>query len=103
MIDPNAETLIALGQVPKRLPRRRAGKRVHVSCVYRWTKVGCRGKFLDFIQVGGTRCTSLEAIARFFDELTESAGTGPAPTVRSTAQRERAVKAAIIELERAGA
>ena len=70
MIDANTETLISLSQAAKLLPSRRAGKRPHVSCLYRWTTAGCKGVILESIQVGGTRCTSREALARFFDALT---------------------------------
>ena len=101
MIDPNIETLIALSQVGKHLPRRRAGKRPHVSCIYRWTKAGCRGVVLESIQVGGTRCTSKEALARFFRRLTEG-GAADAPKFRSVAQRERATVKAMRDLEKAG-
>ena len=71
MIDPNSETLISLAEAARSLPRRRGGKRPHVSCLYRWTTSGCRGVVLESIQVGGTRCTSREALARFFQRLTQ--------------------------------
>jgi hypothetical protein len=72
MIDPNSETLISLADVAKHLPRRRAGKRPHISCIYRWTTSGCKGVILESIQVGGTRCTSKEALARFFNTLAQA-------------------------------
>jgi hypothetical protein len=101
MIDPNSETIVALAHVPKHLPRRRAGKRPHVSCIYRWTTSGCRGVILESIQIGGTRCTSKEALARFFHRLT-SGDAADAPKVRSVAQRERAAEKAMRDLEQAG-
>jgi hypothetical protein len=101
MIDSNTETLISLSEAAKHLPRRRAGKRPHVSCIYRWTTAGCRGVILESIQVGGTRCTSKEALARFFCRLTSGDAT-EAPKVRSVAKRERAVAKAMKELEQAG-
>ena len=101
MIDPNTETLLALSEATRHLPRRRRGKKPHVSCLYRWTTSGCKGVVLESIQVGGTRCTSREALARFFHRLTH--GDAPdAPKVRSVAQRERAVERAMEELELAG-
>lgn len=100
--DPNTEQLLSLTAAAKSLPARRAGKKVHVSCAYRWTTVGCRGVVLESIQVGGTRCTSREALARFFDRLTRPVN-GDQPTVRSAAARQRAVEQAIQELERSGA
>lgn len=99
MIDPNAESLISLSEAAGLLPRRRAGKNVHVSCCYRWTKTGCRGVVLESIQVGGTRCTSREALARFMEALTFGADR---PAVRSPIKRRRAAEKAIAELERQG-
>jgi hypothetical protein len=101
MIDPNSETLISLAEAAKHLPRRRAGKRPHVSCVYRWTTSGCKGIVLESLQIGGTRCTSREALTRFFNRLTQ--GDAPdVPPIRTAAQRQRAADSAIKELERAG-
>jgi hypothetical protein len=101
MIDPNTETIVALAHAPKDLPYRRAGKKPHVSCLYRWTKTGCRGIVLESIQIGGTRCTSKEALARFFRRLTDG-DAADAPLVRSTAQRDRDCARAMKELEQAG-
>ncbi|MCE5302411.1 MAG: DUF1580 domain-containing protein [Planctomycetaceae bacterium] len=101
MIDPNSEHVISLSEAAEHLPRRRAGKRPHVSCVYRWTTSGCRGVVLESIQVGGTRCTSREAMARFFRRLTQD-GPADIPVNRSVAQRQRAADRAVRELDRAG-
>jgi hypothetical protein len=100
-IDPNVEALVSLSEATKHLPRRRAGKKPHVSCIYRWTTAGCRGVILESIQVGGTRCTSREALARFFRRLTQG-DAADVPAIRTTAQRERATAHAMKELERAG-
>lgn len=102
MIDPNSEALVSLTEAARLLPRRRAGRKVHPSCCYRWTKAGCRGVILESIQIGGTRCTSREALARFFQRLTRP-GQADTPVVRSPAARQRAVEKAVRELERAGA
>lgn len=90
------ETIIALAAVPDDLPRRRRGRKVHISCVYRWTTSGCRGVILESIQIGGTRCTSREAMQRFFERLSGSDPTGPVgghagpgPVRRSAARRQR--------------
>jgi hypothetical protein len=101
MIDPNSESLISLAQAAKHLPRRRGGRPVHVSCVYRWTTSGCKGIILESIQIGGTRCTSRQALARFFGRLT-SGTTTASPTIRTPARRERDLKNAMKELEAAG-
>lgn len=101
-IDPLSEQLISLTEAAKHLPRRRAGKRPHISCVYRWTTSGCKGVVLESLQCGGTRVTSREALSRFFAKLTAQSGLAPAPTIRSPIRRDRAVAAAVRELERAG-
>ena len=100
-IDANTETLISLSEAARHLPRRRGGKRPHVSCIYRWTTAGCKGVVLESIQIGGTRCTSKEALARFFRRLT-TGDVADAPKVRSVAERERDVARAMRELEAAG-
>jgi hypothetical protein len=56
---------------------------------------------LESIQVGGTRCTSREALARFFRRLTTGDAADVSP-VRSVAQRERAAQKAMKALEEAG-
>lgn len=105
MIDPNTESLISLTHACKILPRRRAGKRPSVSCMYRWSTTGCRGVILETIQVGGTRCTSREKLALFFRRLTTDRGSdaGPVETpLRHQRRRQREVAAAVAELEREG-
>ncbi|MEE9393107.1 MAG: DUF1580 domain-containing protein [Planctomycetota bacterium] len=44
-------------------------KKVHTSTIYRWIKVVRKGCRLECISVGGTMCTSVEALPRFFGEL----------------------------------
>ena len=93
-IDPNTESLLSLTEAAKLLPRRRGGKRPHVSCLYRWTKTGCKGVLLESIQIDGTRCVSKEGLARFFHALTQANGPGPlgqrlpSRTRRSETERE---------------
>ena len=102
MIDSSSETLLSLAEAASSLPRRRAGKKTHVSCVYRWTTKGCRGVVLESVQIGGTRCTSREALARFFDRLSRG-DAADLPPVRTPAQRQRAAERALRELEKEGA
>jgi hypothetical protein len=101
MIDFNEEQLISLQEAAKILPRRRAGRPVHVSCLYRWTQIGVKGVILESVQVGGTRCTSRQALSRFFQRLT-SGTTTASPMIRTPARRERDLKNAMKELEAAG-
>ena len=102
MIDTQNETIITLTEAARLLPRRRAGRPVHVSCLYRWAQIGCRGVRLEIVQIGGTKCTSREAMQRFFDSLTaQSEGQPVAPPPRSKSRRKQ-IEAAEIRLAAAG-
>ena len=72
MIDIQSETVISLNEAAKHpsLPRRRRGKRPHVSTLYRWSTAGIKGIKLETLRVGATLCTSLEAVQRFAERLT---------------------------------
>lgn len=69
IIDLNHETLLSVAEVPRRLPSRPGGRRVHISAVYRWIRRGVRGVRLEAIRVGGTMYTSVEALERFAQRL----------------------------------
>ena len=101
MIDPNAETVVSFTDVPRDLPRRRGGKRPHVSCIYRWTTAGCRGVILESMQVGGTRCASKEALARFIRRLASDDAL-PMRRPSARAPNGNAAEKAMRDLERAG-
>src|SRR5262249_49635835 len=89
--------------LPELLPERRNGKRPHVSCLYRWTKSGCRGVVLQSVDVGGTRCTSRAAIVRFIEAVTAiRSGVQPTSLPRSPSYRQAAAVRADRELERLG-
>lgn len=101
MINVSTEDVISLAEAATLLPRRRAGKKAHVSCIYRWTQQGCRGVRLESIQVGGTRCTSRQALTRFFDKLTVATGLPPASD-QKPASFQRRTETAERELDRLG-
>lgn len=73
MIDTRCEQIVTLAEAAAILPRRRGGKKPNIATLYRWTTAGCRGTVLEYVQVGATRCTSREALDRFFQRLTEQA------------------------------
>jgi Protein of unknown function (DUF1580) len=107
MIDHQTETVFPLTEGPARLPRRRGGRRINVATLYRWSTRGLRGVVLETLQVGGTRCTSAQALQRFFDRLTtadrdaERAGDGASrPTPFHPRRRDD--QATVAELERLG-
>ena len=85
---------VPLAQVVKVLPRRRKGKRPNVCTLYRWSTIGCRGIRLETIQIGGTRCTSREAMQRFFDALTRQSAGEPLPPPTPPRARRKAVRQA---------
>jgi len=64
MIDFSTEQLIALRDLPARLPRRN-DRRIHLSTLYRWISQGARGRTLESVRLGGITYTSVEAIERF--------------------------------------
>ena len=73
MIDIGVEKVVTLTEAAKLdcLPARRAGKRPHVATMFRWVTTGVGGVKLEALRVGGTLCTSIEAIQRFCERLTE--------------------------------
>ncbi len=99
MIDIALEDVVSLTDAAKLLPKRRGGKRPHVATLYRWASGGCRGVVLESLQVGATRCTSRQALQRFCERLTDAKGD---PVVRTSRQRQAAIKRAERELDRAG-
>jgi len=95
MIDLTQEELVPIRDVPKHLPPRPTGKRVHISAVYRWLLRGIRGVRLESLKIGGTTYTSKEALQRFADRLTSPAhvsDTVPATTLTRKRQIDRAAK-----------
>lgn len=98
MIDLTSEQVISLNDATKRLPRRRLGKNPHIATLYRWATRGCRGVKLETLRVGGTLCTSLEALQRFCERCTDPAAI-QAVTSKS---REREIARAERELTEAG-
>ena len=94
MIDIEHEHLVALHDVPKLLPARANGKRVHISAVYRWVQRGVRGVHLEIVRVGGTSYTSREALQRF---ALPSDAQSPRP--QSTAGRQGQIERAVLRVQ----
>jgi len=69
MIDLKTEKLVPINQIRDRLPSAQKGKRVSLVSLYRWRKKG-----LETVKIGGTRYTSIEAVARFAEH-----GKKPSP------------------------
>src|SRR5215471_3888403 len=80
-IDPFAETVVSFSQAGKHLPKVR-GKKVAICTIWRWANAGLKAAdgttaVLETVKIGGTTCTSLEALRRFFDLLTPQRATIP--------------------------
>ena len=68
-IDISKEEPLSFVQAAALLPRRRRGRKAAVSTIHRWARHGLRGVQLETLQVGGSMCTSVHALQRFFDRL----------------------------------
>jgi len=71
------EQALSLAQAARRLPSVRGGKPPHPATLFRWATAGRKSRNgnvvrLEMWRVGGTNCTSLEALARFFDRLNDA-------------------------------
>ena len=71
-----SEQVVSIAETPKRIPPMKGGRRVHISTVYRWALRGVRGVVLETIMIGGRRCTSVEAMSRFFERLSNQSREG---------------------------
>lgn len=76
MIDVSNETLIRFRDLPS-WSHENLGKRIHPSTFQRWRLRGVRGVKLLTVLTGGTRCTSVEALNRFFAATTAAADGQP--------------------------
>ena len=99
MIDISRERVITFTEAAGHLPRRRMGRRPHVATLYRWTQRGLRGVRLESIQIGGSLCTSVEAMQRFFNRLgggdeSPAASSPSADRAKAVSQAEQVCKAA---------
>ncbi len=99
MIDIQSESVVSLADAVRYVPKRRGGKKVHISTLFRWSTCGCRGQKLETIQAGATRCTSVEALQRFFNRLSGSLIETSQPPTR---QRKRDYEADAKKLVAAG-
>lgn len=91
MVDATTESLLNLTEAG-------ALVRKHLATVYRWSTTGVRGVVLETIQVGGTRCTSKEAVQRFCERLTGLGASEPVSRRPEAIGADRAAE----ELERYG-
>ena len=79
MIDLTTETIVTFSEGAKRLPARRLGKPVHHTTLSRWHHIGHQGVKLEALRLPSGWVTSLEALSRFAERLTEMSERSPAP------------------------
>jgi hypothetical protein len=91
--------MVPFAVVPKLLPSRRRGRRIHISRVYAWHLKGLHGVRLRALSIGGTLHTSRTWLTEFFEQVT-TAKSAVAPVV--TIGREKAVASARATLDAAG-
>lgn len=99
MIELRTVTQIALRDAPKHLPARPGGKRLHISAIYRWITKSVAGIVLEAVRVGGTTYTSLEALQRFADRLSQPAQRVPVPVPTTARQAARQGTQRALEIE----
>lgn len=99
------EKQLPLKDAANLVPPGRGGKKTHFSTLWRWVLKGAKAPDgstvrLEAIRRPGVWMTSAEALDRFFQRLTPSFASEPAP--RTLTQREKASARASRELEKAG-
>jgi hypothetical protein len=73
-IDLQIDEVFPLAEVPEKIAPI-VGRKVRMSTVHRWAKIGFQGVTLETIKVGATRCTSAKAIQRFASAISAQTGT----------------------------
>jgi len=91
MRDLSKETIIPLCKAAKLLPSARCPHGVHVATLHRWIRRGVRGVRLERIRIGGTTCTTEQALGRFFAALSSTADAANAPSTETRSERTQLV------------
>src|SRR4051812_30259202 len=111
-IDTTTERVLGFSAAAREIDRLRMGttvdqeidrparRKTNISTLYRWSTVGCRGVVLESIQVAACRCTSREALQRFFERLSARGGAASTVVPRSSTCPTRRSEAAgrVLEL-----
>lgn len=88
MIDLNNEFVLTFYEAADKCP----GGAVRYETVKRWADSGLRGVVLDAVRRGGRRFTSLEALSRFFRDLSSL----DAPVIATSDERKARAAAALM-------
>ncbi len=65
---------MTFSKAARKLPKLQGNNHVSLRTMQRWARKGCRSQRgkrvrLEYIRIGGTYCTSMEALARLFARL----------------------------------
>lgn len=77
-IDAARESVLSFGEAARYVGNLKGGKALSFQTLFRWATKGCSGVVLESICIGGTRCTSKEALHRFFDGVTRARASATA-------------------------
>lgn len=80
-IDAARESVLSFGEAARYVGNLKGGKALSFQTLFRWATKGCSGVVLESICIGGTRCTSKEALHRFFDGVTRARASATASGV----------------------
>ncbi len=99
-IDPCNEELKTFGQAARMLPRRRGGRPVHPTTLWRWFRYGVvhgGGRvYLEAIKTPSGMATTTEALQRFLSRLNHIEPTTASPP------RQNTVNTAVAQLDADG-
>ena len=106
-IDISSERLITLEEAAALLPGRAPGTTIHPFTISLYTTRGKKGHKLETLLAGPRRVTSIEAVQRFLEAISQSpqrtGGKKAVAMARTAKQRIKAAKAACARMEQAGA
>jgi len=77
-IDIARESVVTFKEAARIVGRLKGTKAVPFQTLFRWATKGCSRVVLESVFVGGVRCTSKEALQRFFDGVTRARASATA-------------------------
>lgn len=92
MINMQTETLLTFEQAAERLPRKSRGRKISLSTLWRWATHGVRGQKLEVLYAGRTPMTSVEALQRFAERLSDRHQNDDKPNVDQVNDAEAAAR-----------
>jgi hypothetical protein len=84
-IDVARESVLSFGEAARYVGKLKGTKAIAFQTLWRWATKGCSGVVLETVCVGGSRCTSKEALQRFFAGVTRARAGAPAPVAEAAA------------------